>query len=83
MRLERLKKALATPSFPAVLTNFCEADGWLAKTLRTASSLNQLTLPSAMKSIIKLTLPLLLWEHLGFVMSFSLSLQLLKGNSIQ
>lgn len=57
MRLERLKKALATPSFPAVLTNFCEADGWLAKTLRTASSLNQLTLPSAMKSIIKLTLP--------------------------
>lgn len=30
MRLERLKKALATPSFPAVLTNFCETDGgWL------------------------------------------------------
>lgn len=83
MRLERLKKALGTPSFPAVLTNFCETDGWLAKTLRTANSLNQLTLPSAMKSITKLTLPSLLWEHLGFVMSFSLSLQLFKRNSFQ
>lgn len=81
MRLERLKKALASPSFPAVLTNFCKADGWLAKTLRTANSLNRLTLPSAMKSLIKLTLPSLLQERLGFVMSFSVLLQLLKGNS--
>lgn len=83
MRLERLKKALATPSFPAVLTNFCETDGWLVKTLRTANSLNQLTLPSAMNSIIKLTLPSLLWEHLGFVTSFSLSVRLFKGKLFQ
>lgn len=80
---ERLQKALAVLSFPAVLTNFCETDGWQAETLRTAKPLNQLTLPSAMKSIIKLTLPSLPQEHLGFVMSFPLSLQQFKGNSFQ
>lgn len=63
MKLERHKKALAAPSSPAVLTNFCETDGDLASALGTADCLNQLTLPSATKSILELTLLVLLQKH--------------------